>query len=148
MAAKVPFTAGKSFSELGVVGKVTTVSTIISTVIGAIFAIVQGIAMASDKADRYVAEIVQVETPAIIEVELQQQQKQFQYYDARNEERMLRSDKRAIESEMSQITRGKTPDQLTADDVSRLETLRNDRLQINNLIRQMQQQQQQLQQQF
>lgn len=145
MASKVPFTAGKSFSELGVIGKVTTVATVVSAVVGCLFGIWQFTAFAGERTELYIADIVQNETPKILEVELQSYQQQQQFYYYGNQMQILRLERRAIESEMSSITRGKTPDQLTADDVSRLDTLRADRQQINNQLHSIQQRQQQQQ---
>jgi hypothetical protein len=143
--AKVPFTAGKDFSQLGVIGKVTTVSTIVASVVGAFFTVWQTVAFASERTDLYVTEIFKEQTPYVVEVELKgfQQQQQIFYYG--NQMQIMSLELRSIESEMSAITRGKTPTQLTADDVSRLETLRSDRDRIKSQITNIRSQQQQLQ---
>lgn len=143
---KLPL-SNNSFEELSGMGKMKYIGGWVGAVFGGVLALWQLTAFAGERADEYVAAQVAAAAPQIIQQELGPLQQQQGIFFYANQTQILRLELRTIESEMHAITRGKSPDELTAEDLTLLENLRTDRTMIRQQITANQQQQQQLQQQ-
>jgi hypothetical protein len=150
--------ANKDFGELTFVGKATYIAGVVSAVAGAILGTWQLSAYASTEAETYIKDRIAETAPAIVEAQLVsydeehqttlkqfQQQQQVFYYG--NQIQILRLELRSIDAEISSITRGKAPEDMTPADQARLDVLRDDRQYIRDEMTRYTQQQQQVQQQ-